>query len=69
MNDEDMIQRYNYDSFVPDNFMPWMRFDASPPLGEPAPDYALWDLGGEETSLSSLWGNHLYTIIEFGSFT
>jgi len=46
-----------------------MRFDVSPALGEPAPDYALWDLGGEETSLSSLWGNHLYTIIEFGSFT
>lgn len=69
MNDEEMIQRYNYDSFVPDNFMPWMRFDVSPPLGEPAPDFSLWDLDGEETALSSSWGKHLYTIVEFGSFT
>lgn len=69
MTEDDLIQRYNYGSFVPDMFMPWMRFDSSPPLGEPAPDFPLWDLEGVEVSLSSLWDRHLYTIIEFGSYT
>ncbi len=69
MSEDDLIQRYNYDSFVPENFMPWMRFDASPPLGDPAPDFPLWHVGGERTSLSSLWAEHLYTVVEFGSFT
>jgi hypothetical protein len=69
MTDEDLIQRYNYDSFVHDKFMPWMRFETSPPLGEPAPDFPLWDLEGEEIPLISLWDKHLYTIVEFGSYT
>ncbi len=69
MSEDDLIQRYNYDSFVPENFMPWMRFDASPPLGDPAPDFPLWHVDGERTSLSSLWAEHLYTLVEFGSFT
>jgi hypothetical protein len=61
--------RIAYDSFVPDNFMPWMRFDASPALGDPAPDFPLWDLEEREVNLSSLWSEHLYTIVEFGSYT
>jgi hypothetical protein len=69
MGDDNLIQRYNYDSFVPEKFMPWMRFDASPKLGDPAPDFPLYLLDGTETHLSSLWGEHLYTIVEFGSFT
>jgi hypothetical protein len=69
MGDDDLIKRYNYDSFVPDNFMPWMRFDASPALGDPAPDFPLWDLEEREVNLSSLWSEHLYTIVEFGSYT
>lgn len=69
MSEDALIQRYNYDSFVPDNFMPWMRFDASPKLGDPAPDFPLWDLEGQESNLSSLWSQHLYTIFEFGSYT
>ena len=69
MSDDDLIKRYNYDSFVPDNFMPWMRFEASPALGDPAPDFPLWDLDEREVSLSSLWSEHLYTIVEFGSYT
>jgi hypothetical protein len=69
MGDDDLIKRYNYDSFVPDNFMPWMRFDASPALGDPAPDFPLWDLEEREVNLSSLWSENLYTIVEFGSYT
>jgi hypothetical protein len=69
MSDDELIKRYNYDSFVPDNFMPWMRFEASPTLGDPAPDFPLWDLAEREVSLSSLWNEHLYTIVEFGSYT
>lgn len=69
MAEADLIQRYNYDSFVPEKFGPWMRFDESPPLGEPAPDFPLWDLDGQETSLSSIWSANSYAIVEFGSFT
>ncbi len=69
MNDTDLIARYNYDAFVPEKFEPWMNFAASPPLGRAAPDFPLWDLEGGETYLSTIWAQHLYTVVEFGSFT
>lgn len=65
----DLVSRYNYDSFVPEKFEPWMNFDNSPALGRPAPDFPLWDLEEKETRLSAIWSAHLYTIVEFGSFT
>jgi hypothetical protein len=69
MTDSDLLSRYNYDAFIPPNFEPWMNFDASPPLGVPAPDFPLWDLDGYETCLSAIWSRNAYTIVEFGSFT
>lgn len=69
MHDIDLLSRYNYDAFVPEKFEPWDRFDASPPLGEAAPDFPLWDLDGNETSLSGVWRNSAYTVVEFGSLT
>ncbi len=65
----DLIERYNYDEFVPEKFMPWMRFGESPSVGDRAPDFPLWNLDGVETSLSEIWGANLYTVVEFGSFT
>jgi hypothetical protein len=68
--DEQTVQtRYNYDSFVAENFEPLMRFHLSPPLGQPAPDFPLLDLDGGETRLSAVWSRHDYTVLEFGSFT
>ncbi len=69
MNASDLLSRYNYDAFVPANFEPWLNFEASPPLGQPAPDFPLWKLDGSETHLSKIWSGHTYTIVEFGSFT
>ena len=69
MDDSDLITRYNYDEFVPSKFEPLMRFDASPPLGQPAPDFPLWTLEGSETRLSEVWSRYAYTVVEFGSFT
>ncbi|MEK6256142.1 MAG: hypothetical protein N2C13_02350 [Chloroflexota bacterium] len=69
MSDADLLANYNYDEFVPHKFGPWMRFDESPPLGTTAPDFPLWNLKEEETSLSSIWSENLYPIVEFGSFT
>jgi hypothetical protein len=69
MTDSDLVARYNYDAFVPEKFEPWMNFDASPPLGQRAPDFPLWDLDGDETRLSTVWPRHVYTVVEFGSFT
>lgn len=69
MLDAEIVSRYNYDSFVPAKFEPWMRFEQSPPLGKLAPDFALWPLAGGETTLSAIWSAHTYTIVEFGSFT
>ncbi len=69
MHDSDLLARYNYDEFVPEKFEPWLNFESSPPLGQPAPDFPLWALDGRETRLSAIWSNHTYTIVEFGSFT
>jgi hypothetical protein len=66
---DDLITRYNYDEFIPEKFGPWMRFDQSPALGEPAPDFPLTRLDGTTTRLSDLWSAQLYLIVEFGSFT
>ncbi len=69
MSDPDLLTRYNYDEFIPEKFQPWLNFEASPPLGEPAPDFPLWDLDGREISLSAVWSRYTYTVVEFGSFT
>jgi hypothetical protein len=66
---KELLERYNYDEFVPAKFGPWMRFDESPPLGEPAPDFPLWTLEEQRTSLSTVWKSNLYTVVECGSFT
>jgi len=63
------IPEYNYPDFILSRIEPYLAFDKSPPLGEPAPDFPLWHLDGTETRLSAIWSQHLYTIIEFGSFT
>lgn len=69
MDETELIARYNYDTFVPEKFMPWMNFSNSPALGVAAPDFPLCDLDGNEIMLSAIWCRHAYTIVEFGSFT
>ena len=69
MSDSELLKKYNYDKFIPENFEPWLRFDQSPPLGERGPDFPLWYLDGTETNLSDIWAENLYTVVEFGSFT
>lgn len=66
---KDLLSRYNYDSFINENFQPWMNFEKSPVVGEPAPDFPLWDLDKQACSLSEIWSAHLFTVVEFGSFT
>lgn len=41
MNESDLTTRYNYDAFVPEKSEQWMNFDASPSLGQPAPDLSV----------------------------
>ena len=68
--DNDLLERYNYDEFVPEKFEPWMTFDDSPPLGEVAPDFPIWHLDNhQKSSLKALWSNNTYLVVEFGSFT
>lgn len=69
MTAPDLVTRYNYDEFVPAKFERWLNFQASPPLGKPAPDFPLWHLDGRETRLSEIWSQHAFTVVEFGSFT
>jgi len=69
MTDSDLLTRYNYDEFTPEKVLPWLNFEASPPLGQVAPDFPLWHLDGRQSSLSEIWSAHAYTIVEFGSFT
>ena len=44
MTDSDLLERYNYDSFVPEKFQQWLNFDSSPPVGRVVSDFPLWDL-------------------------
>ena len=69
MSAQSLIEGYNYDEFVPEKFEPGMKFEESPPLGTPAPDFPLWNPDGRETRLSAVWSTHTYTVVEFGSFT
>ncbi len=69
MDDQTLIAQYNYDEFTREKVMPWLSFEKSPALGQTAPSFPLWNLDGTETSLSKLWSSHVYTIVEFGSFT
>ena len=69
MKNDDLLTLYNYDEFVPEKFERWMNFDTSPALGKKAPDFPLWYLDGSETRLSDVWGKHILTVVEFGSFT
>lgn len=69
MMDSDLVLLYNYDEFIPAKFERWLNFQASPPLGETAPDFPLWHLDGRETRLSEIWSQHAFTVVEFGSFT
>ena len=66
---DDLLIRYNYESFVPEKFEPWLNFDASPKTGSSALDFPLWNLDRSSTRLSRIWSQHDYTIVEFGSFT
>ena len=65
----DFVSKYNYEAFIPENFMPLMRFGESPPLGQKVTEYSLWHLDGSQTSLLEVVKSHHLTIIEFGSFT
>ena len=69
MADQELIARYNYDEFTAQKALPWLRFETSPTLGGPAPDFPLWRLNGRQTSLSEIWSANTYTVVEFGSFT
>lgn len=67
---DDLLNKYNYDIFSLETSDPWLNFSASPPLGEKAPDFLLWLLEDKaETSLSEILTEHIYTVVEFGSFT
>ena len=69
MTDSELLARYNYDEFKPEKVVHWINFQNSPLLGKNGPDFPLWDLDEQKTSLSQIWQQHLYTIVEFGSFT
>jgi hypothetical protein len=69
MSNQNLVQRYNYDAFVPEKFEQWLNFDASPPLGQLVPDWTLWTLDENATSLHTIIAQSIYTVVEFGSFT
>lgn len=69
MADTSSRSNYNYDSFVPENFEPLMRFQEAPRVEAKGLDFALWDLEGRESRLRALWEAQAYLVVEFGSFT
>jgi len=65
----DLLNQYNYDSFVPEKFEQWDNFDASPKTGSNPPDFQLWNLDQTPVGLFEIFSQNNYTVIEFGSFT
>lgn len=65
----DLVKDYNYDVFKPENFEKWMKWEESPAAGSSAPNFPLWTLDEAETSLSTMWSQHKFLVVEFGSFT
>lgn len=63
------VEDYNYPIFHRRYFDKLMNWDIAPPVGSDAPDFPLWQLDGTETSLSTLWKDQKFLIVEFGSFT
>ncbi len=68
MSEQDRISHYNYSTFGPQAGEA-LNWGSSPAIGKPASDFPVWDLDGNETSLSAIWSQHTYTVIEFGSLT
>jgi len=67
---DDLLKKYNYQVFAPENFGPWMNFDKSPELGTQGSDFPLWTMEDQaETTLHAILSENQYTIVEFGSFT
>jgi len=66
---DDLLARYNYDSFTSEKFEPWMNFESSPKTGSMGLDSPLWNLDQVPIHLSDVWSQHDFTIVEFGSFT
>lgn len=63
-------RRYNYETFIAENFKPHDRFDQGPELGRPSPDFPLWKLEDRsETSMREAWQGCAYLVVEFGSLT
>jgi len=69
MAEQALVDAYNYDVFHRRNFSKWMNWDEAPVVGTEAPDFPLWHLDKTETSLSKLWGENKFLVVEFGSFT
>jgi len=69
LSKQELIERYNYSVFAPENFQPLMQWDSAPSIGTNGPDFPLWTLDEQESKLSAIWSQHKYTIVEFGSFT
>lgn len=69
MNQDDP-RRYNYETFVDENFQAHDRFEESPVLGKLAPDFPLWKLDDRSvSSLKEAWQGSSFLVVEFGSFT
>lgn len=68
-SNQNLVERYNYDEFRVPKFTEFMSFSSSPELGAKAPDFPLWSLDNEETSLLAIAKQNLLTVVEFGSFT
>jgi hypothetical protein len=69
VTDSELLRAYNYAEFNRQGVERWLRFDESPPLGDPIPDFSLQELDGGTTQLRKVCAAHAYTVIEFGSFT
>ena len=57
----DLTESYTFDEITPEKVGSWMRFAECPKLGQPAPDFPLWEMNQQKTCLCPIWIANLYT--------
>ena len=71
MDQDTLVERYNYPCFEPEAFGPWLdAFETAPRAGDRVADFGLYDLADRsEVRLAELLRRNKFTVLEFGSFT
>ena len=71
MDQDTLVERYNYSRFEHETFGPWLAsFESAPHAGDRVGDFELFDLADRSAlRLAEVLRRNTFTVLEFGSFT